>query len=150
MTSGLPGLEPGERLRAQAPASFRGAAAASSRATFAIASSRVRMRAYDAWAESARSSGFPAAGPDMVVGVTDARLVVWRTSFFLGRATELAGSIPLRRIADVAAVRHGLVTGLAFVSVDGAVIEVEAVRGRRLRVLAREVRHLLAEQHGSR
>jgi len=143
----LPGLDAGERLRAYAPASFRGATAASSRGVYAVHSTAARMRAYDAWAAAASAAGFPTGGPDMVIGVTDERLVVWRTSFLSGRPVEVAGDLPLARIAQVGAARHGIVTGVAFV-VGGAVVEVEAVRGRRLRRLAAEVRAALAERPG--
>lgn len=144
--SDLPGLEPGERLRAHASASFRGATAASGRGIFAVGSARLRLQAFDGWSEIAHAAGFPTAGPDMIIGITDTTLHVWRTSFFLGRPVELAGSMPLVRIAQVTAVRHGVVTGLAFVIADGTIIEVEAVRGRRLRNLAREVQAALAER----
>jgi hypothetical protein len=135
-----PDLEPGEELRAYAPASFRGAAAASSRSTMSLSSGRVRSREYEAWAEAARAAGFPTAGPEMVLGLTDSRLVVWRVSFWMSRPSELSGDIPIDRLADVVAVRHGPLTGVAFVLDNGSIIEVEAFRGRALRQLAAAAR----------
>ena len=131
-----PGLDPGERLLARAPVSFRGATAASARSTFALAAARRRMNAYHAWREHAEALGFTTAGPEMVLGVTDSRLVVWSTTFWLSRPGTIAGKVPLSRVADVATTRHGVVTGLALVLTSGEIVEVEAMRGRRLRRLA--------------
>jgi hypothetical protein len=148
MTRQHPGLEPGERLRASAAASFRGATATSGRSTLSLASGRARWRSFQAWEEAAAAAGFPTAGPDMVLGVTDHRLVAWRTSFGLGRPVEIVASLPVERIVDAVAVRHGLVTGVAFVLDSGAIVEVEALRGRLLRVLADQVRAAVAERRG--
>ena len=116
--------------------SFRGATAASARSTFALAAARKRMNAYQAWREHAEALGFTTAGPEMVLGVTDARLVVWSTTFWLSRPGAIAGKLSLTKIADVAIKRHGFVTGLALALDDGDIVEVEAMRGRRLRHLA--------------
>ena len=42
-------IEPDEEIVALARAARRGAAAASARATFALGSGRMRMKAYDVW-----------------------------------------------------------------------------------------------------
>jgi hypothetical protein len=139
----LPELEPGERLIARSPASFRGAAAASIRATFALGSSRARHQAHDAWCMHAESVGFPAAGPEMWLGLTDSRLIVWNTTFMLNRPGAVKGVVPLTDVAQVATARHGLVTGLAVALSSGQFIEVEAMRGRRLRRFAAELRDAL-------
>lgn len=120
--------------------SFRGATAATSRSTLAMASARTRGRSFDAWEQAARAAGFPTAGPDFVLGVTDRRVAVWRTSFGLSRPVALAGAVPLASVYDANAVRHGLVTGLAIVLGNGAIVEVEALRGRPLRALGRAIR----------
>jgi len=101
------------------------------------------MDAYLAWREHADSSGFTTAGPEMVVGVTDARLVVWATTFWLNRPGPIAGKVPLTDVADVATTRHGIVTGLAVALKNGQIVEVEAMRGRRLRRLAAALRTAL-------
>lgn len=145
MTSRLPGLAPGEQVRAAAPASFRGALAASTRALFAFASERSRNRAYEAW-ERRVSSQFPTAGPEMVIGVTADALVVWHTSFLWNRPVAVAGRIPLGRLYGVSTVRHGIVTGLAIALDDGTIVELEAVRGRRLRRVAAELRAQIARR----
>jgi hypothetical protein len=139
----LPGLEPGERLIARAPASFRGAAATSIRSTFAMGSARARRQAHDEWCMHAESIGFPAAGPEMWLGLTDSRIIVWNTTFMLSRPGTVKGVVPLTDVAEVATARHGLVTGLAVALTSGQFIEVEAMRGRRLRRLAAEIREAL-------
>ena len=144
MATPAPGLEPGEQLLARAPVSFRGATAASVRSTFAMSSARKRMAAYDAWRAQADTMGFTTAGPEMVLGVTDARLVVWRTTFWLNRPESITGKMPLARILDVATARHGAVTSMALALDTGEIVEVEALRGRRLRALAATLRDALA------
>jgi hypothetical protein len=139
----LAGLEPGERLISRAPASFRGAAAASIRSTFALASARARRQAHDAWCMHAESVGFPVAGPEMWLGLTDSRLIVWNTTFVLSRPGAVKGVVPLADVAEVATTRHGLVTGLAVALSTGHFIEVEAMRGRRLRRFAAALREAL-------
>jgi len=139
----LPGLEPDERLISRAPASFRGAATASIRSTFALGSARARRQAHYAWCAQAESVGFPAAGPEMWLGLTESRLVVWNTTFMLSRPGAVKGTVPLSDVAQVATARHGLVTGLAVALTSGQFIEVEAMRGRRLRRFAGAVQEAL-------
>jgi hypothetical protein len=129
-------LEPGEQLHLTAPASFRGAWSATARSTFSLASSRRRLAAFEAWEIGAREAGFSPGEPETILGLTDTRLVAWKPSFFLHHATELTASIPLARLYGVGVIRHGLVTGVSFVTEAGAIIEFEAIRGRRLRRLA--------------
>jgi hypothetical protein len=136
----LPGLEPDEQLLARSPASFRGATAASIRSTFALSSGRRRLGAYHAWRLQAEAGGFTTAGPEMVLGLTDTRVVVWSTTFFLGRPSQIVGKIPLEQVHTVATVRHGAVTGLALALTSGQIVEVEAMRGRRLRRFAASLR----------
>jgi hypothetical protein len=139
-------LEPDERLRALARASFRGAFAATVRTTFSLAPARRRLEAFDAWSIGARAAGFAPEVPEMLLGITDRRLIAWRTTF-LGRPSSRTANLPLSRLHDVSIVRHGAVTGVAFV-VDHGIIEVEAMRGRPLRHFADEVRAAVAEYHG--
>jgi hypothetical protein len=145
----LPGLEPDEQVLAYAPASFRGAAATSLRTTFALGSARKRLDSYLEWRELAEIAGFSTTGPEMVLGLTDRGLVVWNTSFWFGSARAVTARIPLSRIHDAAAARHGIVTGFAMAFTSGAIVEVEAMRGRRLRRFAVAVRRRLDEGAGS-
>ena len=91
----------------------------------------------------AESVGFPVAGPEMWLGVTESRLIVWRTTFVLSRPGSVHGVIPLDQVADVATARHGLVTGLAIALTSGQYVEVEALRGRRLQHLADTLRRTI-------
>jgi hypothetical protein len=138
------GLAPGEEVRAVARASFRGAFATTLRTTFSLAPLRNRLNAFDVWLIGARAAGFAPEEPEMILGLTDTRLVAWRTSFFAGRPADETTSLPLTRLSDVAVARHGLVTGVAFVVEHSAVFEVEALRGRALRRLAEETRAAIA------
>jgi hypothetical protein len=139
----LPGLEPDERLLARAPASFRSAAVTSISSTFALASARKRLEAYNAWKMSCDVAGFKTDGPEMVLGLTEQRLVVWKTSFWFSRLAAISGEVPIAKVHDVAVVRHGLVTSFAIAFKDGQIVEVEAMRGRRLRHLAHTMQALL-------
>ena len=146
MVSKLLGLWPDEHLLASTAVSFRGAAAASTRSMFALASARARMREYDAWREHVEGAGFPAAGPEMVVGLTEYRFIVCRATFWLSRPAEVEAGISLNEIASVATTRHGIVTGMALALTNGAVVEVEAMLGRRLHRFARVLLETLAQR----
>lgn len=96
-----------------------------------------RRLAYDAWRQEARAAGFPVAGMDMVVAITDRRLLVWRTSKWLGRPRELAGARPLEALRAVRYERGLLAGTLTFAFRDGGQAIVESGFGWRLRPLAR-------------
>jgi hypothetical protein len=140
------GLDPGERLRAYAAMSFRGAASVSASATMTMRGARARMQAYYDWEDAAIAADFPPGGPDCVLGVTDTRLLVWRTSFGLNRPTGGAGCVPIERIAQVNTPLRGLVTGLALALTNGAIIQFEAMRGRRVRALGHEIKAAMSGQ----
>jgi hypothetical protein len=143
-----PGLEADEQLLARASASFRGAAASSLRSTFALGSARKRLDSYYGWQEPSGAAGFTTTGPEMVLGLTDRALVVWSTSFWFGTPRAITARIPLSAIHDAATASHGVVTGLALAFTNGAVVEVEAIRGRRLRRLGDLLRRRLAAEGG--
>jgi hypothetical protein len=139
-------LDPDEELRAYANVSFRGALAASARSTIALGSARMRQNIYAAWAHDAVDAGFPAAGPEMVLALTNRRIHVCRVSFWANRAAEVEGTLELDRIHAVATERHGLVVGLAFVFTNGHVVEIEAMRGGRVLRFARAVQNEIARR----
>ena len=140
------GVEPDERVIATAKASFRGAAAAGARAMVAMGSARARQKSFEEWVKSAQSGGFPTGGPEMTLCLTDRRLIVCRHTFWMNRPAGAAGSIDLDRFAEVAIVRHGLLTSIALAIESVGLVEVEAFRGRPLRRLARALRAAIAER----
>jgi hypothetical protein len=79
----------------------------------------------------------------MWLGLTESRLIVWSTTLMLSRPGAIKGVVPLADIAEVATARHGLVTGLAVALTTGQFVEVEAMRGRRLRSFADALREAL-------
>jgi hypothetical protein len=138
-------LEPDEEILAVARASFRGAAATSTRATFALGSGRMRMRAFDVWHDAA-IAGFPHVPPDMYVAVTPRRVLFGKPTFWGRAPARYSSAVDLGAVAQIAYTRHGLVTGVAFGFTHGAIVEVEAIRGRRLRHLVDVVADLIARK----
>jgi hypothetical protein len=72
----------------------------------------------------------------MWLGLTESRIIVWGTTFMLSRPGAVKGAVPITEVAEVATTRHGLVTGVAVAMKTGQFVEVEAMRGRRLRRFA--------------
>ncbi len=87
-------LEPDEELLIVSRASFRGAAAASFRSTFALGSGRMRMKAYDTWHDAAIGSGFPPAPPEMFVAATDRRVLFGKPTFWGARPGRTGAHSP--------------------------------------------------------
>jgi hypothetical protein len=96
----------------------------------------MRRRAYEDWRNAVEAVGFPTAGPEMTIVLTDRSVIVHGMTFWGRRAAGRAGAIDLARIGDVACTRHGLVTSVAFALTNGQIIEVEAMRAKRLRRFA--------------
>ena len=139
-------LEPDEELLVVSRASFRGAAAASFRSTFALGSGRMRMKAYDAWHDAAIASGFPPAPPEMFVAATDRRVLFGKPTFWGRPPRAYWSALAYDRIAQIVWVRHGLVTGVAFGMTHGAIVELEAVRGRKLRHMVTVIEKQIASR----
>jgi hypothetical protein len=139
-------LRDGEELRAHVQVSFRGAATTSTRATFALGSARMRNKVYLAWESAVEQAGFPTAGPEMVLALTNERLIACRTTFWAGRPGDVNGEMDVAKIHAVATARHGLVTSLAFALTNGQVIELEAMRGGAIRRFADAVQAVLDER----
>jgi hypothetical protein len=113
-----------------------------------MSATRRRVGAYHVWREHAQSVGLTTVGPEMVIGVTDRRLVVWSTTFWMNRPDRIVGHVTLAEVAEVATTRHGLVTGLALALTSGQIVELEAMRGRRLRRLATTLQGALPSRPG--
>ncbi len=123
---------------------FRGALAANMR-SLGLIMGRSRRKAFGAWAEQANRVGFPALTPEMTLGVTERRVVVWRPSFWFGRPAQLIGTVPFHHLAQVEVYRSGLASALVFVFKSGEMIEVEAMRTRRLRRMRDAVRERIED-----
>jgi hypothetical protein len=135
----IPGLEADEELVDRMTVAFRGSLAASTRG-LALASSRSRLKQFHVWEEVAHSAGFPTDRPEMVIGVTARRLVLWKPSFWFGRPHDLVGDVPIKRLINAEVYRQGLAHVLALGFTNGMLVEVEAMRGRRLRHLRDAIR----------
>jgi hypothetical protein len=137
-------LAPDESVLATSNASFRGAAGGSLRVSSVLGSSRARHEAFLTWRDQVTAIGFPTSGQDMRIALTDQRLIVCRTSFWLSRPVGVAGSVPISDIAEVGIVRQPFLTGVALAIKHKGIVELEAVRGRRLRRLARLLQDAIA------
>jgi hypothetical protein len=132
-------LDPGEEILVVARASFRGAAAVTTRATFALGSGRMRLRAYHDWQDAANEAGFGPVPPDMIIAVTDRRILFGKPTFWGRVPPGYWSAIYHDDVAQIVAVQHGLVTGVAFGLTSGGVVEIEAMRGAPLRRLVRVI-----------
>lgn len=135
------GIETGEALIAVVPVSFAGSAAITMRGAFSLRASHLRRVAVDEWARAADQCGFPFAGGDMIVAISDqARIHVWRPRFFVARPGHHRGWFPAVRIDQVGVVRRGAITRLTLLVDDGTLIGFESIRARRLRAFADAIR----------
>jgi hypothetical protein len=135
----FPGLEADEPVLAKMTVAFRGALAASTRG-LGFMSSRSRLRHFASWAEHADHAGFPFAKPEMMIGITDRRVAVWRPTFWFGRPAELVGTVPFEQLAQVEVYRSGLAVALVFLFKSGELVEVESMRARRMHGIRDAVR----------
>ena len=102
------------------------------------ASARKRMQAYYAWREHAETRRLHRPpGPRWCSASPTRRLVVWSTTFWLSRPGRDRGQAPARRRSPTSRRRGtGSSPALALALTTGEIVEVEAMRGRRLRRLA--------------
>ena len=96
----------------------------------------VQRHAYAYWSRRSASAGFPIAGPEMVLGVTPERLLVWRPGPLRGRPKRFAGALPLSRIQSAGVHRRVFATVLTMLMDQGTIVGVESLRGSRLRAFA--------------
>lgn len=133
----ITGLDPDEKLLSWMPVSFAGSVGTSMRGAFSIRPTKIRNEAIAAWAGVADNCGFPYAGGDMIIGVSDQqRLHVWRPKFFLPRPGSHRGCFPLVRVVQIGVTRHGAAMRMTMLVDDGTLIGVESLRSKRLRRLA--------------
>jgi hypothetical protein len=95
-----------------------------------------QRHAYAHWADGAAAAGFPIAGPDMILGITQERLLVWRPALLRSRPRRFAGAIPLSRIRNAGVRRRMFTAVLALLLDDGAIVGLEAPQASRLRRFA--------------
>jgi hypothetical protein len=96
----------------------------------------VQRHAYARWARHSDAVGFPIAGPEMIVGITQERLLVWRPAFLRSRPRRYAGAVALSRIRQAGVRRRVFTSVLTLLLDDGAIVGVETVWGSRLRRFA--------------
>jgi hypothetical protein len=75
----------------------------------------------------------------MVVVATDRRVLFGKPTFWGRMPAEFWSAVDYADIAQIVATSHGIVTGVAFATSSGAVVEIEALRGRKLRRFAQVV-----------
>ena len=96
----------------------------------------VQRHAYAHWARRCAAAGFPIAGPEMILGITQERLLVWRPAFLRSRPRRFAGAIPLSRIHSAGVHRRVFSSVLTLLLDDGAIVGVETVHSTHLRRFA--------------
>ncbi|MDQ1467267.1 MAG: hypothetical protein QOH10_1682 [Actinomycetota bacterium] len=96
----------------------------------------VQRHAYADWAKRATAIGFPVAGPEMILGATPERLLVWRPALVRSRPRLFAGAVPLSRIRRAGVHRRVFASILTLLFDEGTIVGVETMRGSRLRAFA--------------
>jgi hypothetical protein len=158
------GLDSDEQLVRWMAVSFAGSAETSVRGAFPLGMGRIgtpltagaeahaamrsvsraprgRRGAIALWASAADHCGFPVAGGDMVLGLSDQRRIhVWRPRFWRARPGRHVGWFPCSRIVQVATTRRMLTTRMTWLIDDGSVLGFESMHARRLRAFADAVR----------
>jgi hypothetical protein len=93
-------------------------------------------------------TGFPAPGKVFVLGITDRRVVLWRTTPVLARPAGLATSVPFTNLASVAVVRRLGRSRLRVALGSGPVALLEPMWGGSLTAIA-AVAAALGASHGN-
>jgi hypothetical protein len=96
----------------------------------------IQRHAYALWARRCATAGFPIAGPEMILGITEARLLAWRPALIRSRPRRYAGAIPLSRIHSAGVHRRIFSSVLTLLLDDGAIVGVETVHSTHLRSFA--------------
>ena len=96
----------------------------------------VQRQAYALWVRRSAAAGFPIAGPEMILGVTDERLLVWRPALLRSRPRRFAGAINLSQIHSAGVHRKLFASVLTLLLDQGKLVGVETLRSARLRRFA--------------
>ena len=96
----------------------------------------VQRHSYATWVRRSTAVGFPIAGPEMILGVTQERLLVWRPALLRSRPRRFAGAIALSQIHSAGVHRKLFASVLTLLFDGGKLVAVETLRGSRLRRFA--------------
>jgi hypothetical protein len=96
----------------------------------------IQRHAYALWARRAGTAGFPIPGPEMILGITQGRLLAWRPALIRSRPRRYAGAIPLARINSAGVHRRIFSSVLTMLLDDGAIVGVQTVHTKQLRRFA--------------
>jgi hypothetical protein len=96
----------------------------------------IQRHAYALWARRASAAGFPIAGPEMMLGITETRLLAWRPALIRSRPRRFAGALPLSRINSAGVHRRVFSSVLTMLLDDGAIVGVETIHTAHLRKFA--------------
>jgi hypothetical protein len=96
----------------------------------------VQRQAYALWVRRSAAAGFPIAGPEMILGVTKERLLVWRPALLRSRPRRFAGAINLSQIHSAGVHRKLFASVLTLLLDQGKLVGVETLRSARLRRFA--------------
>jgi hypothetical protein len=99
----------------------------------------VQRHAFAHWALRSAAAGFPIAGPEMILGITQERLLVWRPAFLRSRPRRFAGAVPLSRIHSAGVHRRLFASVLTLLLEHGTIVGLETMRGARLRQFAAHI-----------
>ncbi len=142
--SKIEGLDEGEQILGWMPMSFAGSAASSIRSAFSLRPAKIRNDAIREWSLGVDKCGFPYAGGDMVVGISDQqRLHIWRSKFFVSRPGSHRGWISSNRILEVGVARIGVAARMSLLVDDGTLIGLESMKHKRVRQMAELIRTTL-------
>jgi hypothetical protein len=133
------GLNDGETIVAMQRVRFSAglpADVASSGKTTLRPPSLIQRHAYALWARRGAAAGFPIAGPEMMLGITQTRMLAWRPALIRSRPRRFAGAIPLARINSAGVHRKLFSSVLTMLLDDGAIVGVETVHSAALRRFA--------------
>jgi hypothetical protein len=99
----------------------------------------VQRHAYAHWVRTSSAAGFPIAGPEMILGITQSRLLVWRPALIRSRPRRFAGAMPLARIQSAGVHRKLFSSVLTLLLEQGTIVSVETMRSARLRRFAASI-----------
>jgi hypothetical protein len=95
-----------------------------------------QRQAYALWVTRATAARFPIAGPEMILGISHERLLVWKPALLRSRPRHFAGAIALTKIHSAGVNRKLFASVLTLLLDGGKLVGVETLRSSRLRRFA--------------